>query len=1121
MAGPEDAGSIYSDIRLRLDSLNGDIASVKAGFDKLDGYLATNTKKIQGSVENLTKAYKLGAVNQETYIKRAIALREQELLKIQNSVVKKGTATKEELAQIKSVESELTKLGKEQDELKTNSDKNFNAIKAVGVAAMVAITVAFKAAIKTFADTEQQLANVRAVSDSTAKEFEALETAANNAGVTTRFTASEAADALFYLASAGLEATESVEALDGVLLLAGATGSGLAESAQAITATLSQYGLEASKAADVSNIFAAANSNSQATLDKLANALQQVGPIAAGLGIGLEETVGSLEALFNAGYKGETAGRALKSALADLANESSETIKKLDILGVSFSDVDPTVVGLTGAIGALEEAGITTSQTIDVFGKVAGGQLATLIGTGQAALEDYTKAVTDTDEAARQYAIQNDTLSGSQDAFKSALEGTSNSLISTLTPTFRTIIDLGTGFLKLINKIPDVLKGVSAGATTAAVGVGVVAKALGLLGVTLSVGPLAVVTLVAGLGVGLSVLVKKAGEVRQAKLADEFGAIAEELGYAGTAVDEFIKKAGKIEAAFRSVATDLPATFKRTNDLVDEMSEKLGLSKDEVVSIALNADKISSEYKAQLTTIKNQIIQQEDLQALIVAQVSREEAIELSKLNQQRLEAKTAKEKALTEEASVARQLRLKEIYKEVTTLDDLANKGAISEIDLLEQKKALREEEISLLIQQQLTAGEVSDSAIADINAQQKKIDEYDARLQVLADNEKERGEEKEKVYKATELGYEDSLQNAEFAHRAFTEESEELNNEEEQSWQDSASAIAGVATNLYSTLANARIDAINGEIADIERLTDARLDAIDVETEALLEARGLQEETTLESLQNQLDAVNGTTQTELEILDAATQKKLADLGLLEDTTLQTLQKELDAAILAGDTETAAELEDELARETILQDAADAADVIEKAATAKALEDEIARTKILEDAEAEKAAIELQAAKDTAKLQYKAEIAGWESSKISTAIAGAQAAISAYGALAGIPIFGPELGIAAASAVGVATVAQLAVINKNKPVEQTFATGGIVLPEAGVSSTGDNIRIGVNPGEAVFTKEQQSRLLSLANGGGSSNSGSTMIQLFMDSKVVAQGVARNFNNGIVKVVLK
>ena len=290
---------------------------------------------------------------------------------------------------------------------------------ALGIGAVVRVS---KEAIKIFAEFEQSMAKVRSITKATDLEFLALQQAAKSAGETTRFTANQAADALFFLASAGLSATESAEALAGVLLLAGATGSDLGTTAETVTAILSQFSLETSDAARVSNVFAAANANSQATMEKLIAAFRQAGPVSAGLGISLEETTGALQILFNEGFRAETAGRALKSALADLATESSLANRKLQQLGISFEEVNPETVGLIGSIRALEEAGIGTSQALDIFGKVAGPQLSVLIREGAGAIEQYTEAVTDTNEAAEQYAIQNDTLKGDLDILKSVTQ---------------------------------------------------------------------------------------------------------------------------------------------------------------------------------------------------------------------------------------------------------------------------------------------------------------------------------------------------------------------------------------------------------------------------------------------------------------------------------------------------------------------------------------------------------------------------------------------------------------------------------------------------------------------------------------------------------------------------
>jgi len=542
MASPVDAGSIYSEVRIRLDKLTADIGAVKTGFDKMGRDIRTSSNK---------------------------------------------------------TEKKLT--------------SNFDSMKLAGTVAIAAITLAFKKSLTVFAQTEQSLANVKAVSNATAEEFNLLEQAAADAGTTTRFTAGQAADALFYLSSAGLDAKESVAALDGVLTLAGATGSDLAQTAQAVTSTLSQFSLESSKSTDVANIFAAANSNSQATLEKLQGALRQTGAVAGALDIPLEEVVGSLQALFNAGYQGENAGRALKSALADLANQASPTVDKLTKLGISFEEINPEVVGLTGAIGALEKANLSTAETIDAFGKVAGGQLVTLIKTGQKGLEEYTDAVTETNEAARQYAVQNDTLAGSIDAFKSASEGAGNSLNETLSPVLRLLIDIGAAFLRIITKIPEGIKALATGAGVATIGFFALQKALLLIGFTLTTGPLAIVAGIGAAVVGFSALIKKSNEIKQQNLKKEFGELAESIGKTGQEIDEFVAQSGKAVAILDRFLRLGTTNQKELARNVERTARLYGLTSKQLVEVGIRSKRVTDESKIQLKILRDKILEQEEL----------------------------------------------------------------------------------------------------------------------------------------------------------------------------------------------------------------------------------------------------------------------------------------------------------------------------------------------------------------------------------------------------------------------------------------------------------------------------------------------------------------------------
>ena len=1156
--------SILSQVRIDISTLTGDIRKVETLYDNMEGDIQASLQKSESHIKGVAEVSKKGAITQEEAVKRIIKIRKNELELIKKATIEKGSATDEQVKDIKKLENQIKKLEATQEGATDTTSEQSDSLRdlAVGAGLVTIAVTAAKKAIDIFATTEQSLANVRAVTGSTADEFKKIEEAALKAGETTRFTASQSADALFYLASAGLSATESTEALGTTLELAGATGSDLAFTARTLTATMSQYNIEARDASRISNVFAAANANSQATLEKLTGAMRQVGSVAGLMGISVEETVGSLQLLFNAGFQGEAAGRALKSALADLGNQSSITNTKLADLGIAFESVNPATVGLTGAIAALEENNITAAQSLDIFGKVAGPQIATLINQGREEIEKYTEAVTDTNQAAEQYAIQNDTVAGSIDKFKSAVEGAAIKTTKDFAPAIKGVLGLLTGFFNTISKLPSSLRALVTGAGGATVAFVGLSKILTVIGVTLSTGPLAIV---AGLGavIGLmSVFVTKSSEIKQQRLQDEFGELGEELGKTGAALEEFVVQADKVINTLELfAATDTTGGILKN---VTDTARQYGITRLEVIEIGIEAKALGGEYDEQLITLKNQIIAMEN-QALASQNLTkREKARKQAELDIERniaeFKAKAAQKQADLIAAQVDRESRLLEIKDKITTLDDLARRGAVSEVDLLNKKKALRQEEINLLIEQAVTSGDTSDKTIQDIANQQASIDRYIARLAELSKQVKDQAAEETKVVitdgkkKADFLKKqaEDNIKSKEAESKRIKntldsrydyqeKEEKDLVKDLEKNWKGYVSTIAKLTTDLINSLSDLKVAEANRDIAEIERVSEARieayeadlkaledrsddarnllekdtdfkLDAIDKETEALLEARGLQDETVLESLNNQLTAAiesgNLEKAAELEreiektkilenaeikraeIRERAAEEEKALLDASKDYNFTVIDELISAARTAGDTETADRLQDE--------------------------KDRLGNIKTLND---EETAETKRVANRTAKIKYDADIAAWESSKTTAAFNGGQAAISAYTALAAIPIVGPGLGIAATAAAVALTKKNISKIDAAKPVLQKFETGGIVLKQPGVSVKGDNTQILANPKEMMLNEQQQKSLFDFINSGANGDQGGTFtIQMFEDGRKTAETSAKYYNNGIVKI---
>ena len=227
-------------------------------------------------------------------------------------------------------------------------------------------------AVRTLAKFEESLATVRAVSGATADQFEKLREKAQELGITTRFTATQAGDALLNLSRAGFSVEESLETVSGTLLLAQAGGLGLAEAANITTTALKGFRLEADQTGRAVDVLTLTANSTNTTVQQLGEGLKLVAPIAAGLGVSLEETNAALGTLSNAGLKATLAGTGLRRVLGELEAPSSKSVAILEQLSLTADDVKVSQVGLSAALQLLADRGVTTAQALELFGQRGG-----------------------------------------------------------------------------------------------------------------------------------------------------------------------------------------------------------------------------------------------------------------------------------------------------------------------------------------------------------------------------------------------------------------------------------------------------------------------------------------------------------------------------------------------------------------------------------------------------------------------------------------------------------------------------------------------------------------------------------------------------------------------------
>jgi TP901 family phage tail tape measure protein len=315
--------------------------------------------------------------------------------------------------------------------------------------------VAFGAtSIKTAGDFEAAMNRVRGITRATGVEFQQLENLAKELGATTQFSASQAADAMGFLAMAGFNTNQIISALPGTLELAAAGNLDLARAADIASNVLSGYGMEAEEVGRVNDVLALASISANTNVEQLGNAFKFVAPVASAMGVTIEESAAAIGIMSDAGIQGEMAGTALRNILAELAKES-------DTLGVSVYDTNGVMLPLADILAQLESRGFTTAESMGEFGMRAGPALQALLSRGSGALRDLTTNLEGAGGTAARLAATNmEGFNGAVLNLRSAVEGLQIAIAqSGLLDFFQSLVERLTGVIRQLSTLdPAVLR---------------------------------------------------------------------------------------------------------------------------------------------------------------------------------------------------------------------------------------------------------------------------------------------------------------------------------------------------------------------------------------------------------------------------------------------------------------------------------------------------------------------------------------------------------------------------------------------------------------------------------------------------------------------------------------
>jgi TP901 family phage tail tape measure protein len=216
---------------------------------------------------------------------------------------------------------------------------------------------------------EDSMLKVKGVSGATQEEFEALSAKAREIGADLPVTAQQAADAMYNMASAGMSVGEILDGVNGIVALSVSQGYDLASTADVVMATLSSFNLEASETGRIADVFSNAISNSQLNMEKLAYAMRYAAPVANTLGVSLEETVAAMQALAEAGLKGEQIGTYLRGIMTAIVDPAPKALQVYESLGVAVRDAEGKVRNFADVLRDLKAAGAGAEELVMIFGR--------------------------------------------------------------------------------------------------------------------------------------------------------------------------------------------------------------------------------------------------------------------------------------------------------------------------------------------------------------------------------------------------------------------------------------------------------------------------------------------------------------------------------------------------------------------------------------------------------------------------------------------------------------------------------------------------------------------------------------------------------------------------------
>ena len=458
-------GQQYDNLKQKLelqktahDQLKTKVEAAKKAYEdsaKATGEDSEETQKLKAEYENLSSQ---------------LSTSESQITKTETAITKQEAAVNQSKAALTEMEAELKNVNAELarapfDEYAAKAEKVGGTLTSVGQKLLplsTSIAGLGVAAVKTTADFDSEMSKVSAISGATGTDLDKLRGKAREMGAKTKFSASEAAQGMQYMAMAGWKTQDMMDGLEGIMNLAAASGEDLASTSDIVTDALTAFGLSAKDSSHFSDILAAASSNANTNVSMMGETFKYAAPVLGSLGYTAEDAALAIGLMANAGIKSSQAGTSLRGAITNLAKPTDTVAAAMDKYGISLTDSSGKMLSLRELMEQLRQklGGLSEAEQAQaaaaLFGKNAMSGMLAIINGSDKDFEKLAGAIDNCDGSSEKMAnTMNDNLQGQITILMSQLQELAISFGEILMPKIRDIVTHIQNFVDKLNAMDE------------------------------------------------------------------------------------------------------------------------------------------------------------------------------------------------------------------------------------------------------------------------------------------------------------------------------------------------------------------------------------------------------------------------------------------------------------------------------------------------------------------------------------------------------------------------------------------------------------------------------------------------------------------------------------------